>query len=275
MSHGSATQSIGFIGGGNMATAMIKGIIKKDLYQPSEIFVYDLDLNKSESLHRETGIRTAKSNIDIIQSCKLIVLAVKPDVLSTVLEEIKPFLSNEHILVSIAAGISTQFIKQKIDNRCSVVRTMPNTPALVGEGMTALCKDQHNLDGSQWSKIREIFSALGKVEEVDEKLIDAVTALSGSSPAYVYLFIEAMADGAVLMGMSREQAYRIAAQAVLGAAKMVLESGKHPGFLKDMVCSPGGTTIEAIYSLEKSGFRGSVMEAMKICAEKSKRMGEK
>ena len=151
---------------------------------------------------------------------------------------------------------------------------MPNTPALVGEGMTAICINQE-INKNQREIVNLIFSSLGRVEEVEESLIDAVTAISGSSPAYIYVLIEALADGGVLMGLPRDQAYRMAAQSVLGAAKMVLELEEHPGILKDMVCSPGGTTIEAIYTLEKNNFRGSVMEAVRNCALKAGEINNK
>jgi pyrroline-5-carboxylate reductase len=257
--------SIGFVGAGNMATAMIKGIIKNEIIPPDSVHIYDPDKNKLMSFIRQVQATPENSNQELVEKCKVIFLAVKPNVYDDVLVEIKNKLRPDHILVSIAAGISSDYVNEKIDRRCKVIRIMPNTPALVGEGMFAVSKN-HELDEYEYTIINRILESVGKVEEVDEKLMNAVTAISGSSPAYVFMFIEALVDGAVLMGMKREQAYRMAAQAVLGSAKMILESGEHPGVLKDMVCSPGGTTIEAVFSLEKKGFRGAIMEAVKACA---------
>lgn len=259
--------SLGIIGAGNMATAIIKGILSEGLIPPKNIWVYDIDQSKLDAIVENTYIQGANSNNKLVEKSNIIILAVKPNIYPSILEEITPYLTSNNILISIAAGISTKFINDKIKKRCKVVRIMPNTPALVSSGVIALCKN-HELDEKELEYVISIFKCLGKVEEVDETLMNAVTGVSGSGPAYVYMFIEALADGGVMMGLPRDQAYRMAAQTVLGATKMVLNTKEHPGVLKDAVCSPGGTTMEAVYTLEQSGFRGIVMDAVKKCTEK-------
>jgi len=271
MSFDKAIQKIGFIGTGNIATAMIKSIISKQLINPLNVFVSDADTSKMTNLKAEIGVNALVNNRQLIMEAKIVFLTIKPNVYETVLEEISDLLSKDHVLVSVAAGITTELIKIKTRNICKIVRTMPNIACLVGEGMTALCNN-HGLDDAQLYNIKHILSAFGKVEEVDERLLDAVTAVSGSSPAFVFMFIEALADGGVLMGIPREQAYRLAAQSVLGSAKLFMESNKHPAELKDMVCTPGGTTIQGIHSLELNGFRGVVMDAIQVTTLKSLRM---
>ncbi|NLI60841.1 MAG: pyrroline-5-carboxylate reductase [Clostridiales bacterium] len=263
--------NLGVIGAGNMASAIIKGVIRKGKIEPENIYVYDIDANRQSQLVNQTSVTPARSNSDLIKRCKIIIIAVKPNVYKRLLDEIVDSITKQHLLISIAAGISTDFINKKIDNRCKVIRVMPNTPALIGEGMSVICSNSE-LNKYESKMIHSIFSSLGRVEMVDEALINGVTAISGSSPAYIYMFIEALADGGVMMGLPRDQAYRIAAQSVLGSAKMVLELNEHPAVLKDMVCSPGGTTIEAIYTLEKNSFRGSVMEAVRNCALKAEQI---
>ncbi|MDN5277177.1 MAG: pyrroline-5-carboxylate reductase [Clostridiales bacterium] len=264
---------LGFIGAGNMASAIMRGIIACGIVHPNNIYAFDVDLDKLNRLSAELGICTAKDNCQVVSNSDIVILAVKPNTYSKVLLEIKDCLEERHILISIAAGISVDFIKQLIGGRCKVVRTMPNTPALVGEGMTALCTN-HDLSPKELKAVKDILHSLGKVEEVSENLMDAVTAVSGSGPAYVAMFIEAMADGGVLAGLPRDLAYRMAIQTVIGTARLLSEWGKHPGELKDMVSSPGGTTIEAIRQLEKQGFRGAVIEAVNACTLKAKTMGK-
>lgn len=180
-------------------------------------------------------------------------------------------VQEDQIIITLAPGKTLAWLEKMFKKPTKIVRTMPNTPAMVSEGMTAACPNEYVTD-EELAYVCEILKSFGDVEVVPEKLIDAVVAVSGSSPAYVYMMIEAMADAAVAEGMPRHQAYKFAAQAVLGSAKMVLETGKHPGELKDMVCSPGGTTIEAVKVLEETGFRGALMQAMEICAEKSRNL---
>lgn len=256
-----------------MASAIMRGIIACGIVHPNNIYAFDVDLDKLNRLSAELGICTAKDNCQVVSNSDIVILAVKPNTYSKVLLEIKDCLEERHILISIAAGISVDFIKQLIGGRCKVVRTMPNTPALVGEGMTALCTN-HDLSPKELKAVKDILHSLGKVEEVSENLMDAVTAVSGSGPAYVAMFIEAIADGGVLVGLPRDLAYRMAIQTVIGTARLLSEWGKHPGELKDMVSSPGGTTIEAVRQLEKQGFRGAVIEAVNACALKAKTMGK-
>ncbi len=264
-------RNLGIIGAGTMATAIVKGILRKGLMEPKQIFVYDIVSSQQTRLVDQTSVIPAKNSVDLIKNSSIIIIAVKPNAFDGLLDEIADYITQNHILISVAAGISTDFIKEKINNKCKVVRVMPNTPALIGEGMTAICNN-HDLNADEARMVNSIFLSLGEIESIDECLIHGVTAISGSSPAYVYLFIEALADGGVMMGLSRKQAYKMAAQSVLGAAKMVLELDEHPGVLKDMVTSPGGTTIEAIHTLEKNCFRGAVIEAVRNCALKANSM---
>ncbi|GCD09344.1 pyrroline-5-carboxylate reductase [Clostridium tagluense] len=267
-------KTIGFIGCGNMAQAMIGGIVKSDLVSSKKVIgsnPSDRSLNK---VKEEYNILVTKDNVEVAKFSDILILAVKPYKYFEVIHEIKPYLKKAVVIVTIAAGITLAGMSGALGDCAKVIRTMPNTPALVGEGMSALCANK-NITKEELQDVVSIFESFGKVEILEENLIEIVPAVSGSSPAYVYMFIEALGDGAVLQGMPRDKAYRMAAQAVLGAAKMVLETGEHPGKLKDNVCSPGGTTIEAVYTLEKNNFRGSVISAMESCTEKAIKMGKK
>ncbi|PAB59253.1 pyrroline-5-carboxylate reductase [Anaeromicrobium sediminis] len=264
-------KKIGFIGCGNMGGAMIGGIIKSGLIKAENIMVSDLDEKKLESIKTALGINITTDSVELVNNSDIIVLAVKPNIYDLVIKGIKNSLTKDKLLVTIAAGVSLNHMESLLGHDYKIVRTMPNTPALVSEGMSALCPNK-NISQEELDMIKAIFESFGKAEVVKENLIDAVIGVSGSSPAYVFMFIEAMADAAVLGGMSRDNAYKFAAQSVLGSAKMVLETGMHPGRLKDMVCSPGGTTIEAVSTLEKEGFRSSVIEGMLACMNKSKKM---
>lgn len=262
---------IGFIGSGNMGKAIIGGIISSGIYKADEIYAVDLIKENITELIKKYGINDGENNINIAKNSDILFLSVKPNVYSDVINEIKDFINENQIIVSIAAGKSINEISQLfgLNKKIKLVRVMPNTPALVGEGMAALCGNEYILE-SELNKVCEIFSYLGKYEKVPEKMMDIVTAVSGSSPAIVYMFIESMADAAVLGGMPRKQAYKFAAQTVLGSAKMVLETGLHPGELKDMVCSPSGTTIEEVAEAENRGLRSAVIEAIKVCEKNQK-----
>ncbi|MBZ9637297.1 pyrroline-5-carboxylate reductase [Clostridium sp. FP1] len=267
-------KTIGFIGCGNMAQAMIGGIVKSNLVPSKKVIgsnPSDRSLNK---VKEEYNILVTKDNVEVAKFSDILILAVKPYKYFEVIHEIKPYLKRDVVIITIAAGITLESMGSALGDSAKVIRTMPNTPALVGEGMSALCANK-NITKEELQEVVSIFESFGKVEILEENLIEIVPAVSGSSPAYVYMFIEALGDGAVLQGMPRDKAYRMAAQAVLGAAKMVLETGEHPGKLKDNVCSPGGTTIEAVYTLEKNNFRGSVISAMESCTEKAIKMGKK
>lgn len=258
----------GFIGAGNMGGAIIGGMVKN--YNSSDILVYDKNEESLKILADNFNICKKQSVVEVCDVDYLF-LCVKPNVLFDVIDMIKDVVTDKTVVVSIVAGKSLDDIKNAFSKKLSIVRVMPNTPALVGEAMSAVCVNK-DVDDEALKTVLDIFSSLGKAECVDEHLIDAVTGISGSSPAYVFMFIEALADAAVQGGMSRKMAYTFAAQAVLGSAKMVLETGMHPGELKDMVCSPSGTTIEAVAALEKAGFRNAVIGAVKACIEKSKNM---
>lgn len=264
-------KTVGFIGCGNMGSAMIRGMVQSKIVAPDQMVVNDRNLGKMKSLNKDLRVQIEKSANNLVKRSDIIFLAVKPNVYSTVLKEIKNDFTNDKIFVSIAAGINIAFIENILGDDKKIVRSMPNTPALVGEGMSALSPNK-NMTQEMTDEIVELFEAFGEAEIIDEYLFHSVIGVSGSSPAYVFKFIEAMADAAVLGGMKREKAYKFAAQAVLGSAKLMLETGKHPAELKDMVCSPGGTTIEAIASLEKNAFSGTVIEAMEACMDKSRDM---
>lgn len=266
--------NIGFIGSGNMGLAIIKGLIASKIAKPSQITVFDIIEEKVKQLGKELKINVGESEISVATAVDILFLAVKPNIIANVLKTIKSKLSKNTIIVSIAAGVTLETMEKELGKGYKIVRVMPNTPALVNAAMSSLTENQ-NVTSDELKIISMIFDSLGASEVIPEYLIHAVTGISGSSPAYVFMFIEAMADAAVLAGMPRAQAYKFAAQAVMGSAKMVLETGKHPGELKDMVCSPGGTTIEAVKTLEETGFRPSVIDAVTSCIEKSKLMSNK
>lgn len=265
---------IGFIGAGNMGSAMIDGICKSSQVTSSQIIASDYSSESLERLKNTYAIDTTPANETVAQRSDILFLAVKPNKLAEVIPPIAAHIKTGCIVVSIAAGQSIATLEGLFGKDIKLVRAMPNTPALVGEGMSALSPNK-NVTDAELNEIIELFNCFGKAEVVPESLMDAVTGVSGSSPAYVYMFIEAMADAAVADGMPRPQAYRFAAQSVYGAAKMVLETGKHPGELKDAVCSPGGTTIEAVAVLEEKGFRNAVISAQRACSDKSREMNQK
>lgn len=263
--------TIGFIGTGNMARAIIGGLLEKGIVDAGSIMGADKTEAAAKGAAERFGIRTTTDNKAVAQEAEILFLAVKPQFLAEAVEEIKDSVSAETVIVSIAAGRTIQNITELFGREIRLIRCMPNTPALVGEGCTGVCRNG-NITDAEMERVMELLKSFGIASEIPEHLMDAVVGVSGSAPAYVFLFIEAMADAAVAAGMPRKQAYEFAAQAVLGSAKMVLETGKHPGELKDMVCSPAGTTIEAVKVLEEKGFRGAVMDAVEACVNKSKNM---
>ncbi|MFA9397777.1 MAG: pyrroline-5-carboxylate reductase [Clostridiaceae bacterium] len=266
-------KNVGFIGCGNMASAMISGIVKSNLYEKTNIIASNTSLEKLEIVKEEYGIKTTSSNKEVAKFADVLFLAVKPNKYETVIKEIKTYVKENVIIISIAPGITMDSIKNTFDRDIKVVRTMPNTPCLIGEGMVAITLDD-KMTEEEKNQILSIFKSFGEYVLIDENYMDIVPGISGSSPAYVYMFIEALADGAVKEGLGRDIAYKMAAQAVKGAAGMVLETGKHPGKLKDEVCSPGGTTIEAVYSLEKNNLRYAVMEAVEVCTKKTRNLSK-
>ncbi len=268
---------VGFIGCGNMAKALISGMISSKVISSDSIIASDSYKEGLEKAKKELKINTTLDNKEIVREADIIFLAIKPQFYNSVIEEIAPIIAEEKeknreiIIVTLAPGHTLEKLEKEFKIPVKIIRTMPNTPAMVGEGMTALCKN-NLITENELEYVSSLLKGCGKVEVVSEYMINSVIAVSGSSPAYVFIMIEAMADAAVIHGMPRDKAYIFAAQALLGSAKMLLETGMHPGQLKDMVCSPGGTTIEAVRSLEKTGFRSSIIEAMNDCVEKAKKM---
>lgn len=263
-------KKLGFIGCGNMAKAMMGGIINSGLVKAEEVIASDMYVPGLENAKETLKINVTTDNKEVAANCEVIVLSIKPQFYPVVIKEISPLVAKETIVVTIAPGQTHEKLNEMFGREdVKIVRCMPNTPAMVLEGMTACCKN-NNVTAEEMDKVKALLCGFGKAEEVAEYMMDAVTAVSGSSPAYVFMMIEAMADAAVIEGMPRDKAYKFAAQAVLGSAKMVLETGKHPGALKDMVCSPAGTTIEAVKVLEQEGFRASLIDAMVACADKSR-----
>ena len=266
---------IGFIGTGNMGSSIIKGILSSKFEENENINIFDLDKDKVNNLVKEYGINAVNSEKELAENCNIIILSVKPHIIPIVLKNLSGNVKKDTIILTIAAGISISVIENALGEDKKVVRTMPNTPAQVLSGMTAVTFNK-NIENSEKEIIFKLLNSFGKSVEIEEKLMHAYTGISGSLPAYVYMFMEALADGGVLCGMPRNKAYEIVAQTVAGSAKMLLETGKHPGQLKDEVCSPAGTTIEAVRVLENGNFRGNVIEAVVACTEKSKEMaGEK
>lgn len=261
---------LGFIGCGNMAKAILGGILKHQIVAPKEIIVSALHQETLDAAAAQYGVNTTLDNPTAAQA-DIVFLAVKPQFYEEVIREIRTTVTEYQIIVSIAPGKSIETITGWFGKNIKLVRTMPNTPAMVGEGVTAVCPSE-TVTPDELRQVCTLFEACGTAEQMPERLIDGVVAVSGSSPAYIFMIIEAMADGAVRDGIPRAQAYRLAAQSVLGSAKMVLETGKHPGELKDMVCSPAGTTIEAVAAMERAGLRNAILEGMEACSRKTKGM---
>lgn len=264
-------KKVGFIGCGNMGSSMVGGLIKSGFLKSEEIIVSTKTEASSKKLRDEFKVATTLDSKTVAKESETIILAVKPNMYKSVVEEIKSELTEDKLIITIAAGISIENMEEWLGDDLKIIRTMPNTPALVGQAMSAVCPNK-NVSEEELKYCINIFESFGECEVLEEKYFDGFIAVAGSSPAYVFMFIEAMADGAVKLGIPRAKAYKMAAQSVLGSAKMVLETGKHPGELKDMVCSPAGTTIDAVVELEKLGFRNSVIQAMDKCAQKSKNM---
>lgn len=262
---------IGFIGLGNMAKAVIGGMLQNQMVQPGDIVGTARTEKTREAVSEAYGIETRQSNEDVAREAEVLILAVKPQFFQEVIEQIRDAVSEDTLIISIAAGKTLRWIEDAFGREIKLVRCMPNTPALVGAGCTGVCVNDRVSEEEMAYSIR-LMESFGRASLVPEHLMDAVGAVSGSSPAYVFMFIEAMADAGVAAGMPRMQAYEFAAQAVYGAAKLVLESGKHPGELKDMVCSPAGTTIQGVRVLEERGMRGAVMDALTAAVEQSKKL---
>jgi pyrroline-5-carboxylate reductase len=265
--------TIGFLGTGKMATALATGFIRAGLVAKEQILGSDLVEPARAAFARATGARTVQHNTEVVQFARVLFLAVKPGQIPEVLGGVADQITDEHLLVSIAAGVPIAKLAQALPDGTRVVRVMPNTPALVGCSATAYALGEGCSPGDA-ELIQRFFSSVGLAFQVKEPLLDAVTGLSGSGPAYACLIIEALSDGGVAAGLPREVATRLAAQTLLGTARMVLETGQHPGALKDMVTSPGGTTIEGLHELEKGGLRGCLISAVCAASEKSRRLGQ-
>ena len=263
---------IGFVGCGNMATAIIGGILEKGILKKEDIKASTKTENSAKKVQETLGIECTTDNKEAVQDADVIFLAVKPQFCEEVIQEIKSEIKSEQVIISIVAGKKLEWLEAQFGAGHKIIRTMPNTPALLGEGMTGMAYEESNYSEEEKAVLRGIFEACGRLEVVDERMMDAVGCVSGCSPAYVYMFIEALADGAVKYGLPRAKAYQMAAQTVLGRAKMVLETGKHPGQLKDEVCSPGGTTIAGVSALEEWGFRNAVIKAEDASYEKGRKM---
>lgn len=263
------------IGAGNMGGAILHGVVDADYVKASQLLVCDASRVRLEELALELpGVTFCDTAADLAEQSDVIILAVKPHIIRQVIDDIRPLLDGKAV-ISIAAGWTVAMLRDALAGTgATYLRVMPNTPAMVGEGMTAICNDT-SFSSSDFDFAQGIFDALGRTIVLPEHLFDGAIAISGSSPAYVYIMIEAMADAGVREGLSRKDAYEMAAQAVLGSALMVLQSGDHPASLKDAVCSPGGTTIDAVAALERGGFRAAIMDAMAACAQKSREMSEK
>ncbi len=262
---------IGFIGYGNMAEAIVKGILKSNLVKPKDIIVSRRNTEKLKEAQEKLGICITDDNREVARRSQIIILAVKPQMLSDVIKQIKEDVTEDKLIVSIAAGKTTAWLEEQFEKKLKIIRCMPNTPALVGEGCSGVCANEW-ASREDMEYILSLFNSLGLAIEVPENQMDVVVGVSGSSPAYVFLFMEALADAAVMQGMPRKRAYQFVAQSVLGSAKLMQETGMHPGELKDMVCSPGGTTIEAVKVLEEKGLRSAVIDATVSCIEKSKKL---
>lgn len=264
---------IGFLGAGKMATALAQGFLRAQITVPGRVWASDPFESARRQFADQTGATATESNLEVVTQARVIILSVKPDQVTTVLGGVKDGLTTEHLVVSIAAGVPLAKLEAALGGTARVVRVMPNTPALVGASASGFAIGSRARPEDS-AIVERMFSSVGTAMAVKEPLLDAVTGLSGSGPAYVCLMIEALSDGGVAAGLSRDAATRLAAQTLLGTAKMVLETGQHPGVLKDMVTSPGGTTIEGLHELEKGGLRAALINAVRAASEKSKRLGQ-
>jgi pyrroline-5-carboxylate reductase len=269
-----ASHTVGFIGAGNMAEAMVGGLVRGKHVQPNRITASDPRKERLEELHASLGIEVTQNNRDIATRCTLIVLSVKPQIMDKILREVGDQMKPGTLVVSIAAGVDTETIEESLPEGVRVVRAMPNTPAMVGAGATAISAGKHATP-EDMATAKALFDAVGITVELDETHLDAVTGLSGSGPAYIFLILEALADAGVKVGLSRRNAQRLAAQTVMGSAKMLLETDEHPGKLKDMVTSPGGTAIAGLHTLEQGGLRTTLINAVETATKRAQELGRR
>lgn len=262
-------KELGVIGIGKIGSTLVYKFISTKTITKNDIIIYDIDEIRLNDKVKELNIEGAECNISLVKTAKYILIAVIPQVIDKLLAEIAPEITEDHIIISIAAGISISHIKKHINKHIGIIRVMTNTPALVGAAATVIaCNDKVN--GLEKKYVQKLFNSVGMVVELDEEHLDAVTGLSGSGPAYIFIIIEALADGGVKMGIPRDIAQKLAAQTVLGSAKLVLETNMHPGELKDMVATPGGTTITAIHEIESAKLRATLIRAVEAASIKSK-----
>jgi len=267
------TKEIGFIGGGQMGEALVKGLLKAGLYQAHSLILAEPNALRRRYLETTYGIETCDTTFPVWQTCNTVLLAVKPQVMADVLISAKPYIQNTHLIITIAAGLPIALYERLLDNKMAkIIRVMPNTPALVLEGASALCCNAQVTD-DELKKATAIFNAVGKSVVLDERYLDAVTGLSGSGPAYVFTFIEALIDAGLKTGLARDVAETLAVQTVLGSVKLMLENKEHPAVLRAKVTSPGGTTIAGLHVLEKNGFRGIIMDAVEAAANRATELG--
>jgi len=263
---------VGFVGGGNMGEALIRGLLGAGKVHPEDIMATDVRPERTAQLAKQFGIIAHADNLRLVRESDVVILAVKPQVMAAVLAEIAPAVTAKHLLISIAAGVATGTIRAALGKEARIIRVMPNTPALVLQGAAAIARGQ-GLGPDDLATAEEIFGAVGRVVVLDEEQMDAVTGLSGSGPAYVAIVIEALADGGVRVGLDRATAMTLATQTVLGAARLLAETGMHPAALKDMVSSPGGTTIAGISALEEGGIRTTLIQAVERATQRSRELG--
>jgi pyrroline-5-carboxylate reductase len=266
--------AVGFLGAGQMATALATGWAKASLLDVKRSLAADPVSGARANFQQTTGIKAVESNLEVLAACDVLILAVKPQVMNAVLAEAKTAIRASHLVVSIAAGVTLKTLGEQLGDKARLVRVMPNTPCLVGASATGF-SPAASATPDDAALVERLFSAVGVAYRVPEHLLDAVTGLSGSGPAFVYLFIESLADGGVKCGLPRNVATSLAAQTVLGAAKMVLETGQHPGALKDAVASPGGTTIAGLHALERAAFRAAAMDAVEAATRRAQELGKK
>jgi len=265
-------RSIGFLGGGNMAEALIRGLVRGGHLEPKDVGASGPRPDRMEELARNYGIRTTTDNLELVEQARIVVLSVKPQIIDRVLLQVGKHLQEGTLIISVAAGVTTAHIEERVGAGLRVVRAMPNTPALVGAGATALARGAHAND-EDIALARVMFDAVGISVVLEESQLDAVTGLSGSGPAYIFLILEALADAGVKVGLSRRNAQLLAAQTVMGSAKLLIETNQHPGQLKDMVTSPGGTAIAGLHTLEEGGLRTTLINAVESATRRSRELG--
>lgn len=267
-------EKIGFVGGGRMAEALIRGILRAGLVDADQIIAVDPSKERRDLLQKEYGVSVSEDGATIWSECTIVILAVKPQIIAEVLKSFRGQIKERHLVISIAAGIPLSLLEARMaGSGCRVIRVMPNTPAIVQQGASALSPGK-GVTREELDKVKQIFDAVGSSVILDESLLDAVTGLSGSGPAYVFTFIEALVDAGLKVGLSKQVAETLALQTVLGSVTLALESRMHPAELRAMVTSPGGTTIAGLHELEKAGFRGIVMNAVETATRRSRELGQ-